>query len=188
MPKMIVQYYKGDGTIDFHNRVGVDEVRLERNILTKDWARRFNLSIFGMICVNASLFYQRIVHEHNKKGSYCEFFGSLADELINNTQGICTTQTAIENQAAEVADVVKPPSLRWTDWMKKKKGSGGGKEGVSQGRCGHKSCKVYSSKVCSKCTHPSDLLQKQFWFCNHTARGGSECWKEHLKAAHGICN
>ena len=36
MPKMIVQYYKGDGTIDFHNRVCVDEVRLERNILTKD--------------------------------------------------------------------------------------------------------------------------------------------------------
>ena len=117
---MIEQYYKGVGTIDFHNRVRVNKVRLERNILTKDWARRFNLSIFGMICVDASLFYQRIVHERNKKGSYCEFFGSLADKLIDNTQGIHTTRTAIdiENQAAAVADAVKPPTLRWTVRMK----------------------------------------------------------------------
>ena len=44
-PKMIKQYYKGVGTINFHNRVCVGEVRLERNIPTKDWARRFNLSV-----------------------------------------------------------------------------------------------------------------------------------------------
>ena len=187
-PKMIEQYHKGVGTIDFHNRVCVDEVPLERNILTKDSARRFNLSICGMICVNTSLFYQCIVHERNKKGIYRKFFGSLTDELIDSTQGIHTARTAIENQAAEVADAVKPPTLRWTVRTKKRKGSGGGKEGVSQGRCRHKSCKVYLSHVCSKCTHPSDPLQKQFWFCNHTTRGGSECWKEHLKVAHGIGN
>ena len=85
---------------------------MESNILTKDWARRFNLSVFGMICGNARLFYQRIVHKRNKKRSYREFFGSLADKLIDYTQRICMTQTAIENQAAEVADTVKPPMLR----------------------------------------------------------------------------
>jgi hypothetical protein len=90
-PKMIEQYYKGVGTINFYNRVHADEVRLERNILTKDWARRFNLSIFGMICVDANLFYQHIVHKRNKIGSYRKFFGSLVDELIDNTQGIRTT-------------------------------------------------------------------------------------------------
>jgi hypothetical protein len=86
-PKMIEQYYNGVGIVDFQNRVRVNEVHLECNLLTKDWARRFNLSIFGMICINTSLFYQHIVHKHNKKGSYCEFFGSLADKLIGNTQG-----------------------------------------------------------------------------------------------------
>jgi hypothetical protein len=89
-PKMIEQCYKRAGPIDFHNRVCIDEVHLERNILTKEWARRFNLSFFGMISIDASLFYHRIVHERNKKGMYRKFFGSLMDELINNTQGICT--------------------------------------------------------------------------------------------------
>jgi hypothetical protein len=60
-PKMIEQYYKGIGTINFHNRVHVKEMRLERNILTKDWARRFNLSTFGMICVK--LFISTIIRE-----------------------------------------------------------------------------------------------------------------------------
>ena len=58
---MIEQYYKGIGTINFHNRVHVKEMRLERNILTKDWARRFNLSTFGMICVK--LFISTIIRE-----------------------------------------------------------------------------------------------------------------------------
>jgi hypothetical protein len=183
---MIEQYYKGVSTINFQNRVRADKVHLKRNILTKDWVRRFNLSIFGMICVNASLFYQHIVHNGNKKGSYCEFFGSLADELINNTQGICMTRTAVKNQAAEAMEAAKPPTLRWMIRVKKRKGKEGVKEGVSQDRCRLKGCKVNSSHVCSKCTHPLDSRQKQFWLCNHTTRGGSKCWKEHLRAVHEI--
>jgi hypothetical protein len=35
-PKMIKQYYMGVGTINFHNRVRINEVLLECNILTKD--------------------------------------------------------------------------------------------------------------------------------------------------------
>ena len=61
MPKMIKQYYKGVGNIDFHNRVCVDKVHLERNILTKDWARRFNLSIFGMVCITTPAYYTSVL-------------------------------------------------------------------------------------------------------------------------------
>jgi hypothetical protein len=97
----------------------------------KDRARRFNLSIFGMICINTSLFYQHIVHNGNRMGSYRELFGSLADKLIDNTQGICMTRTAIKNQAAEAVKAAKPPTLRWTIWVKKRKGKEGVKEGIS---------------------------------------------------------
>ncbi len=55
-------------------------------------------------------------------------------------------------------------------WVKNRKGKSGVRKGVSQGRRGCNSCKVYSSHVCSKCT----------WFCNHMIRGRRECWKEHL--------
>jgi hypothetical protein len=86
-----------------------------------------------MTCVDTSLFYQHLVHNGNKKGSYCEFFGSLVDKLINNTQGICMMRTAIENQAAEALEAAKPPMLRWTMQVKKRKGKEGVKEGISQG-------------------------------------------------------
>jgi hypothetical protein len=145
---MIKQYYKGIGIIDFHNKVCVNKVHLEHNILKKDWARRFSLSIFGMICVNTSLFYQHIVNG-NKKGSYREFFGSLANKLIDNTQGIHMTRTAIGNQAAEAVEAAKPPTLRWTIWVKKRKVKEGVKEGVSHGRCRVKGFRVYS--ICPTC-------------------------------------
>ncbi len=74
LPEMIKQYYKGIGTIHFHNRVRTNKVLSECNILTKDWAMRFNLSIYDMICINISLFYQHIIHYGNKKRSYCKFF------------------------------------------------------------------------------------------------------------------
>jgi hypothetical protein len=84
----------------------------------------------------------------------------------------------------ECTNIVSP-SL--TNLGEEKEGERGGvKEGISQGRCRLKSCKVYSSHMCSKCTHSLDPWQKQFWFCNHTTRGGSECWKEHLRVVHRI--
>jgi hypothetical protein len=139
-----------------------------------------------MICVNTSPFYQHIVHNGIKKGSYRKFFGSLVDKLINNTQGICMMRTAVMNKAVEAMEVAYPLTLRWTIWMKEMKGEEGVKGGISQGRCRDKGCKVYLSHVCSKCTHPLDPRQKQFFFCNYTTRRRSECWKEHLRAFHEI--
>ncbi len=129
---------------------------------------------------------QHIVHKHNKKGSYCKFFGSLTEELIDNTQGICMMKNFIKNQAAKAMEAAKPIILKWTIWVKKSKWKGGIKEGISQSRCGLNGCKVYLSHVCSKCTHPSDPWQKQFWFCSDLTRGESECWKEHLQAVHNL--
>jgi hypothetical protein len=72
------------------------------------------------------------------------------------------------------------PTLRWMIWVKKRKEKGGVNKGVSQGRWGLKGCKVYSSHVCSKSTHPLDPRQKQFHFYNCMARGGSKCWKSSM--------
>jgi hypothetical protein len=78
------------------------------HILTKDCARRFNLSIFRMIWADAVLFMNATRRE--------AIASSLAVLRISSSttysQGIHTTQTAIKNQAAEVADAVKPPTLR----------------------------------------------------------------------------
>ncbi len=53
-------YYKGAGTIDRHNRLRADELRLDRNIGTKHWDKRFNLGVLGIICVDAYFFFNRL--------------------------------------------------------------------------------------------------------------------------------
>jgi hypothetical protein len=88
-PKAIEMYYKGAGTIDLHNRIRAAELRMDTNLRfrTRDWAKRFNFGILGVVCVDAFLFYQKVVHADNKKNSCLEFFGQLADELIKKQRG-----------------------------------------------------------------------------------------------------
>ena len=87
-PKAIATYYKGAGTIDRHNRIRADELWMVRNLATRHWDKRFNLGVLGIICVDAYLFFQQVVHADNKMISCLEFFCKLADELIDNNEGI----------------------------------------------------------------------------------------------------
>ncbi len=47
--KAIKKYYKGAGTINRHNRIRADELRLDRNLGTKHWDKRFNLSVLSVV-------------------------------------------------------------------------------------------------------------------------------------------
>ncbi len=183
VPKAIKMYYEGAGTIDRHNRICTVKLQMDRNLATKHWDKRFNLGVLGIVCVDAYLFFQQVVHADNRTTSCLKFFGSLADELIDNTEGICMTRGAAENQVAEAAVAAEPPTMRWMIWAKKRKRAV--KEGISQGRCGHKSCKEYTSHVCGKCTHATDAAQKQFWYCNPTTKGRSQCFAEHVREPPG---
>ncbi len=87
-PRAIATYYEGAGMIDRHNRIRADELRMDRNLGTKDWAKRFNLSILGIICVDAYLLFKGVVHSSNRTMSCLEFFSKLADELIENQEGV----------------------------------------------------------------------------------------------------
>jgi len=41
--KAIATYYKGAGTIDRHSRIYADELRMDHNLATEHWDKRFNL-------------------------------------------------------------------------------------------------------------------------------------------------
>jgi len=60
-------------------------LQLDRNLGTK---QRFNLGVLGIICVDAYLFFQQVVSANNRMTSCLEFFGRLADELIDNQEGL----------------------------------------------------------------------------------------------------
>jgi hypothetical protein len=57
VPKAIKMYYKGAGTINWHNRICATELRIDRNLATKHWDKRFNLDVLGIICIDAYLFF-----------------------------------------------------------------------------------------------------------------------------------
>jgi hypothetical protein len=112
--------------------------------------------------------------------SCLEFFGRLADKLVNNQEGIRITRAAVDpgtggNGAANAAE----PTVRKTIKMKHKKSTH-----HAQGRCSSKDCTRKLIFVCSVCTDATDPTQKQFWFCNPTTVEGSECFAEHVHNKH----
>ncbi|KAL3815576.1 hypothetical protein ACHAXA_000308 [Cyclostephanos tholiformis] len=153
-PKAIAKYYKGAGPIDRHHRLRANELRLDRNLGTKHWEKRFNIGVLGIICV---------ISANNRTRSCLEFFGRLVDKLIDNQEGIRITRAAADIDAGGdgSADAAKPT-----------------------GRCGSKDCTKKLIFVCSVCTDATDPAQKQFWFCNPTMVEGSECFAEHVNARH----
>ena len=54
-PKAAEMFYKAAGKIDQHNRHRQDSLRLERKLQTTDWSKRVNITIFGMIVIEAFL-------------------------------------------------------------------------------------------------------------------------------------
>ena len=164
-------------TIDRHNRIHADELRMDRNLATRHWDKRFNLGVLGIICVDAYLFFQQVVHADNKMISCLEFFCKLADELIDNNEGIRMTRAAAEQDVGGVVNAASAatPTVRRTLRLKH---SNRGHH--AQGRCSIKGCTKHSIYVCSVCTHATDAAQKQFWFCNHTTVEGSDCFAKHI--------
>jgi hypothetical protein len=90
-PKAIAKYYKGAGTINWHNRICADKLQMDCNLATKHWDKRFNLGVLGIVCIGAYLFFQQVVHADNRTTSCLDFFGRLADKLVDNQEGICLT-------------------------------------------------------------------------------------------------
>jgi hypothetical protein len=81
-PQACKVYYNAYGMIDRHNRCRQDDLDLEKKIQTQDWARRFNMSLFGMCVVDAWLAYKKQVTK--TKEDRREFYIKLSEELIDN--------------------------------------------------------------------------------------------------------
>ena len=80
-PKASELYYDVCGKIDHHNRRRHDTLRLERKVEVKDWSKRVNLSILGMIIVDSFLLYHHLVNKEEKEP---DFYNLLAEELIDS--------------------------------------------------------------------------------------------------------
>ena len=101
-PLAIGTYYDGAGRIDHHNKLRASELRVDRALATKDWSKRCNFGIHT--------FWMPMVLEDLRDGTSDYSFCKLADEMIDNTIGVCTSK-----RSHKVAPVVAgPPRLRQT--------------------------------------------------------------------------
>jgi hypothetical protein len=79
--QVAVLYYTACGKIDQHNQCQQSGLDLEKNIQTKSWHKRVNLSIFGMIVVDSYL-----LHQECTGGCYSQhlFYQLLIKDLLEN--------------------------------------------------------------------------------------------------------
>jgi len=188
-PLAIETFYEGAGLIDFHNRIRAAELRIDKALGTKDWARRANLGIFGIIVVDTYFLYNQVVHKDNRDNTAHEFFSKLADEMIDNQVGVRQLRSGDEAAAAAAPPQSAGPILRPT--IRRKPNAKSNKDGSSklaQGKCKSK-CGKSSTLVCSECTHPTDPDQEQFWFCSPVKLGVScDCFEQHKRKKHSMGN
>jgi hypothetical protein len=177
-------YYSGCSAIDEHNRHRQEHLNLEKKLQVMQWDRRANLSLFGMMCVDA--YKLKSGCQGQDRDGTRAFFEDLATSLIDNKydQRILRRrrEEAMEREATLAGeDMPQLDTIRHltcpTPTKRRKPNNPAHRQ---QGRC--MVCKKPSSHVCRACQAnkpaPDD---KQYWICN---KQGKVCMSKHLALHH----
>ena len=183
-PLAVERYYEGAGTIDVSNKVRQHELMMDRRLQTNQWDYRVNFGILGIIFTDTWYLYQQTVAKPDECPN--EFFSKLADEMIDNTEGVRPSRARVVSPTDMDTDAVSNVVLRQT--LRKRKGQGStnadGSAKAGSGRCGGEGCNKYTSWVCGACTHPTDPNQRQTWYCRPMAGCKCTAWEEHKNCMH----
>lgn len=178
-------YYSGCGAIDEHNRHRQEHLNIEKKLQVMQWDKRANLSLFGMICVDAYKLKKGCQATIDNGGSRA-FFEDLAVDLIDNEFDRRSLRRRREDAVALEASLTGEDlsSLDTTKHLtcptptKRRKPNNPAHR--QQGRC--MVCKKPSSHVCRACQADKPGPQeKQYWICN---KAGKVCMSKHLCEAH----
>jgi hypothetical protein len=186
-PEACEVYYNACSMIDRHNRCRQDDLDLEKKIQTQDWARRFNMSLFGMCVVDAWLAYKQVTSSSEDQR---EFYTKLSEELIDNgwdRRGRgrdSTANSAVDSPATSV--LAADGSTRCGVGIhctptKKLRATRNGDLTKSrlQGNC--KVCSKKSSHGCSECKD-NNVSGTDCWICHPQTK--QNCFKTHLEEKH----
>jgi hypothetical protein len=177
-------YYSGCGAIDEHNRHWQEHLNFEKKMQVMQWDKRANLSILGMMCVDA--FKLCVGCQGSSKGGARAFFEDLATDLIDNEYDRRSLQRrredAMEKEAnlagEDLPEVDTIHHLTCPTPTKRRKPNNPAHR--QQGRC--MICKKPSSHVCRACQADKPGSEdKQYWICN---KPGKVCMSKHLCQVH----
>jgi hypothetical protein len=180
-------YYNACAMIDRHNRCRQDDLDLEKKIQTRDWAKQFNMSLFGMCVVDAWLAFK---HVRQTKELQRDFYIKLSEELIDNRydrRGRGRERTSNDEPESPVNSVVATDGstrcgvgihCRPTKKMRATR-SGELTKSRLQGNC--KICRKKSSHGCSDCKD-NNMSGIDCWICHPQTK--RDCFKIHLEKNH----
>ena len=89
-------FYHIASIIDRHNKAHTDELRVDRGLQTKHWARRSNFGVWGISIADSFYLREGVVHPDLRDGYPNVFVCKLAEEIIDNTIGIRASRSSGE--------------------------------------------------------------------------------------------
>jgi len=183
-PAMMEKHHTANAKIDQHNRMRQGDLKLERKIGVASWPHRADLSIFGIICVDACFIYTAATEQHCMSKE--DFFLQLATELIDNTcdspQARRRPATAMRgspriNRAHHGRGIFLTPAKT----MRKRCRDGATTNCRQQHRC--RVCSKKSSHCCSRCIDDG-RTEAQSAHCAPTGPNPHDCFTQHLQQEH----
>jgi hypothetical protein len=181
-PKAAELYYSTCGSIDQHNRHRQDTLMLERKVGTHDWAKRVNLSIFGMIVVDTYIVHSKATGSRQSQKS---FYQDIATALIDNNYDRSVRRSRGEpgDQDPTLSTLTGVPRsgvyAHLTPTKKRRKSKGVYTKHREQGNC--RVCKRRTTYICSVC-EDDPANGPEPWLC-HTERGNM-CFSNHMQRVH----
>ena len=191
-PKAAEVYYSGCGKIDQHNRHRQDTLKMETKLKTHDWAKRVNISLFGMMVVDCWLAFNGCTAaEETQK----EFYMLLAEELIDNTydnsnvarreRRVHQTHSSPTLAAATGAPRAGVAAHLTPTKRKRKAKDGSTTKYLMQGRC--MVCSLKTTYHCSQCVDDKaanlrNCPSRDPWICG--TKNGKLCYATHMSKKH----
>ena len=177
--------------------VSAKKVLTPKKFGTKDWSKRFNLSVFAMNVVDVWLAYQGITR---KAEIQADFYNYLAEEIIDNTYNRFMIRRAEERRRTIVhsdddyIDDENPLfgcingaprcgiALHVTPTKKRrKKRDGTETQYLLQGEC--KACRKKTTHVCSECAD-TDVVRNEMWVFH--PKTNRSCFAQHVHSTHNL--
>jgi hypothetical protein len=193
-PKACETYYSACGKIDQHNRHRQATLMLENKLPTQEWSRRVNMTLFGMLVVDAWLAFSECTQACETQK---EFYSLLAEELIDNTyddEGLIARRRRNQEDGTDISPLLYRGSgmprsgvnSHITPTKRKRTVKGQQTSYLMQGRCTQ--CSKKTTSCCSDCVDSMEIdagnRPKSAWIC--TTRDGHMCYANHMLVCHGI--
>jgi len=158
-------------------------LKIERKVQTKDWSKRVNLTIFGIICVDTYLIWSQATDATKSKD---DFFIELATELIDNNYDGQKKRTGPrvsldDEDAAAPGAVASGRGIYLTPTKRMRKTKGKDTKYKYQGKC--RCCGMKTTWVCAQCVKDG-VDDHHTYYCRPDGDKPRFCFRDHTEAAH----